>query len=136
MTDLTLSFVVDRTPADVFATIDDVRGWWTGTITGPTDQLGAEFTYEHGDIHRSTQRVVEHVPDRRIVWLVTAAHLTFATPPDEWVGTRAVFDIEPVDGGTEVRFTHVGLGPELECYDSWSAGWRYVVGGTLPERLR
>lgn len=136
MTDLTLSFVTERTPVDVFAAINDVRGWWTGTITGPTDHLGAEFTYRHGDLHRSTQRVVELTPYRRVVWLVTAAHLTVAERPDEWVGTRIVFDVEAVATGTEVRFTHLGLGPELECFTSCSTGWRYFVGGALPDRLR
>lgn len=136
MSDLTLSFVADR-PADaVFATINDVRGWWTGDITGPTDHLGAVFTYQHGDVHRSTQRVVEWTPDTRIVWLVTAAQLSFAAQPDEWVGTHVVFDLEPVPGGTGVRFTHVGLTPELDCFSSCSAGWRYYIDGTLPGRLR
>jgi hypothetical protein len=136
MTDLTLSFVVDRTPADVFAAVNDVRGWWTGDITGPTDRLGAEFTYQHGEIHRSTQRVVELTPHRRVVWLVTAAHLSFAEPRDEWVGTQVVFDIQPVATGTGVRFTHVGLDLDLECFTRCSAGWRSFAGGTLPDRLR
>lgn len=135
MGDLTLSFVVDRSPADVFATINDVRSWWTGDIVGATDHLGAEFTYQHGDIHRSTQRVVEWAPDSRIVWLVTAAELSFAAQPDEWVGTQVVFGIGPVAGGTEVQFTHVGLTPDLDCFNSCSTGWRYYVGGTLPARL-
>ncbi len=134
--DLTISFVVDRSPAEVFAAINDVRGWWTGDITGPTDQLGAEFTYQHGEIHRSTQRVVELVPDVRVGWLITAARLTFAAQPDEWVGTQVVFDLDPVPTGTEVRFSHLGLTPDLDCFDGCSTGWRFFVGGVLPGRLR
>ena len=136
MRDLTLSFTVDRPPAEVFVRLNDVRDWWTGEITGPTDELGAEFTYVHGDVHRSTQRVVELTPATRVVWLVTAAHLTFAAQPDEWVGTRVVFDLAPAGGGTEVRFTHVGLTPELDCFDGCATGWRFFVGTRLPERLR
>lgn len=133
--DLTLSFGVDRSPAEVFAAVNDVRAWWTGDITGPTDELGAEFTYQHGDVHRSTQRVVELAPGARVVWLVTEAHLAFAEHPDEWVGTTVVFDLEPRAGGTEVRFTHHGLTPDLDCYDGCSLGWRHFVGAVLPDLL-
>jgi hypothetical protein len=55
MTDesLTISLTTGRTPDEAFAAVNDVRGWWTGEIDGPTDEPGAEFTYRHQDIHRS-----------------------------------------------------------------------------------
>lgn len=43
--DFAATFTVDRTPEEVFAAIDDVRGWWSGNIEADTDALGAEFTY-------------------------------------------------------------------------------------------
>ena len=39
------TFTVDRTPEEVFAAINDVRGWWSGNIEADTGALGAEFTY-------------------------------------------------------------------------------------------
>ena len=42
-------------------------------------------------------------------------HFSFVDDQDEWVGTDVVFDIERGDHDTTV--THVGLVPELECYD-------------------
>ena len=131
----TTTLFVQQTPDDVYAAINDVGSWWTGDISGPTDTLGGEFTYRYEDKHRSTQRVTELVPDRRVVWLVTDAHLPFASNPTEWTGTHIVFDINEVEGGTEMRFEHQGLIPELDCYSSCSNAWASLVTTNLKNRI-
>ena len=131
MNDFTTTFTVDQSPEAVFAAINDVRRWWTGDITGGTDQLGDEFTYSYEDVHRSTQRVMELVPGRRVVWLVTDAHLGFTEDPGEWKGTEIVFDITPAGRGTELRFTHAGLAPAFECFEACSSAWGSYVNGSL-----
>src|SRR4051812_41455871 len=100
----TTSVVTDQTPAEVFAAIANVRGWWTGEIDGSADQVGDEFDYRYGDVHYSRQRVTESVPDRRIVWHVVDAKLTFAEDPAEWVGTDITFDIARTGDQTELTF--------------------------------
>jgi hypothetical protein len=135
MTDFTTSFTVDRSPAEVFAAINDVRGWWTGDIDGPTAAVGDEFTYRYEDVHRSTQRVTELVPGRRVVWFVTDAHLPFADDPGEWIGTQVVFDIRATDTGTEVGFRHVGLSPDVDCYEACSSAWAHYVNGSLRQHI-
>ena len=133
MTDqsFTTTFTVDRTPAETYATINDVRAWWTGDIEGDTDRVGAEFTYRYADVHRSTQRITELVPGQRIAWRVVDADLSFARDRSEWTGTEIVFEIAPHGGGSEVRFTHHGLVPEVECFDACSTGWTMYVDGSL-----
>ena len=137
MTDgnLTISFTTDRTPQEVFAAVTDVRGWWTGDIDGVTDQLGAEFTYRYADVHRSTQRITELVPGRRVAWHVTDGHLNFVADAGEWSGTDIVFDLLPAGDGTELRFTHVGLVPQAEGFDRCSPAWNFYVGTSLRERI-
>lgn len=131
----TTTFVVEQAPDDVYAAINDVPSWWKGQITGPTDKLGEEFHYRYQDIHRSTHRVTELVPGKRVVWLTTDADLSFSSDPKEWIGTEVVFDITPIDAGTEVRFTHAGLVPALDCYDGCSNAWSGIVGANLRDRI-
>ncbi|MFY1636726.1 SRPBCC family protein [Solwaraspora sp. WMMB335] len=127
----TTSFTVDQTPEVVFNAINDVRGWWDGQIDGEADSLGAEFTYRHGDLHYSKQKVTEFVPGKRVVWLVTEADITFVSDKTEWKDTRVVFDITEKDGNTEIAFTHEGLVPQFECYDGCSDAWGYYVNNSL-----
>lgn len=132
---LTISFTTDRTPEEVFAAVNDVRSWWSGDIDGLTDEPGAEFTYRYKDVHRSTQQITELVPGRRIAWHVTDGYLNFVTDKAEWTGTDIVFDITPTADGTEVRFTHVGLVPVQECFDSCSPAWNFYIATSLRNRI-
>ena len=47
----TTSFVVNQTPEEAFSAINNVRGWWSGEIEGPTSKLGDEFTYRYKDVY-------------------------------------------------------------------------------------
>ena len=134
-TSFATSFEVDRTPDEVFKAITDVRGWWTGEVAGGTERLGDEFTYRYADLHSSRQRVTDLVPGRRVAWQVLDARLAFAGDPHEWAGTEIVFDIVPAGERTEVRFAHVGLVPELDCFDNCAAGWSFFIGSSLKRRI-
>jgi hypothetical protein len=127
----TTSFTVAQNPNEVFTAINNVRGWWSGEVTGETSKLGAEFTYRYQDMHRTTQRVTEFVPGKKVVWHVTAAELTFVKDKTEWIGTDIVFEIARKDGKTELHFTHVGLVPAFECYGGCSGAWGSLVDGNL-----
>jgi uncharacterized protein YndB with AHSA1/START domain len=131
----TASFRVRRSPEAVYAAINDVRSWWTGKITGPTDQLGQEFVYRYEDIHRSTQRVTELVPGKKVAWEVTDARLGSFDNPIEWNGTRIEFALTPSATGTEVRFTHHGLVPACQCYRGCAEAWTYLVTNSLKRRI-
>ena len=130
-TNFSVTFLADRTPDEVFAAISDVRRWWSGDIDGDTDRVGAEFTYRHGDAHQSRQRITDLVAGRRVVWHVVDSNLSFLNHRNEWTGTDIVFDLSKKKGKTEVRFTHVGLSPQFECYDSCSSAWGMLINGNL-----
>lgn len=127
----TVSFVVDQHPEAVFAAINDVRGWWAGDLEGETDVPGASFAYRYQDVHFSKQTISELVPGRRVVWHVDEASLSFTSEPDEWVGTDITFEILPMDSATEVRFTHAGLTPKMECFEACSDAWTFYVSDSL-----
>lgn len=50
--DFTMTLLVDQTPAAAFTSINNVRGWWSEEIEGPTDKLNAEFKHHDQDVHR------------------------------------------------------------------------------------
>jgi uncharacterized protein YndB with AHSA1/START domain len=135
MTDLTYTFTVDRSPAEAFAAICDVRAWWSGDVQGRTDELGAEWSYRVPDIHFSAFRITELVPGRSVAWLVTDSWLSFTEDQQEWTGTTVRFDLTPGAAGTEVRFTHEGLVPEVECYGVCRIAWGEYVLGSLQELI-
>lgn len=131
MNDYTATIVVDQTPHQVFNAVTNVRGWWTENLEGGTDQVDDEFAVQFGDVHYSSQRLLEVIPDEKVVWLVTDSRLTFVRDPREWVGTKITFDISPTGNGTTLRFTHLGLVPEYECFDDCSSAWSGYVNGSL-----
>ncbi|MDB5169361.1 MAG: ATPase [Candidatus Saccharibacteria bacterium] len=129
--DFTTSILVEQTPKEVFDAINNVSGWWSGEIEGNPDKLGAEFTYQYGDIHQSTQKVTEFVPAKKIVWHVIDAYLSFVEKKDEWKGTDIIFEINEKNGKTELVFTHRGLVPPFACYGTCSNAWETLVQKNL-----
>jgi len=127
----TTTILVDQTPEQAFDAINNVRGWWSGEIEGSTDVLGAKFTYRYKKVHRTTQKITELVPGKKIVWHVTDSELNFVRDKSEWDGTDIVFEIAKKDHQTEIRFTHVGLVPTIECYDGCSGAWGFYVNESL-----
>ena len=127
----TTAFTVEQSPEEVFAAINNVRAWWSGEVDGPTDQLGGQFTYRYKDVHRTTQTVTELVPGRKVAWRVVDSEINFVDDKDEWTGTELVFDIARKGDKTELKFTHIGLIPEIECYDGCSGAWGFYVNESL-----
>lgn len=84
-----------------------------------------------GDIHFSKQKIVELVQDKKIVWLVTESQLSFIKSKSEWTGTRIIFEILKINNKTQVRFTHMGLSPEIECYGTCSNAWTDLIQKSL-----
>ena len=127
----TAAFTVDQSPEGVFAAINNVRGWWSGEIDGSTDTLCAEFTYRYQNLHRSTQKITELAPGRKVVWHIVDADINFVKDKKEWNGTDVVFEIDKKNGKTEVRFTHVGLAPRIECYGKCAGAWGFYINESL-----
>jgi hypothetical protein len=127
----TSAFLVDQTPEEAFAAINNVRGWWSGEIEGDTDKLGAEFTYRVQDVHYCKMKITEFIPGKKVVWHVLDSDISYTQVKNEWDDTKITFEISKKDGKTEIRFTHIGLVPAYECYNACSNAWGTLVNGSL-----
>ena len=141
--DFTTTILVDQTPKEAFNSITNVRGWWSEEIEGSTDKLNDEFKYHFEDIHRCQLKLIEVVTDKKIVWLVmdnyfkpgifdqSSRHLRsndgFTEGKSEWTGTKISFELSEKGNKTQIRFTHLGLVPEYECFDVCSNGWTHYI---------
>jgi hypothetical protein len=70
---------------------------------------------------------VEVIPNKKVAWLVTDSSLNFVDNKTEWTGTKIIFDISEKNGKTQVRFTHLGLVPAYECFNSCSNAWTDII---------
>ena len=127
----TVSILVDQSPEEVFAAVNNVRGWWSEEIEGDTDRLGAEFTFHYQELHRTTHKITEFVPARKVVWHTTESHMNFVADTNEWMDTDIVFEITRKGDKTELRFTHVGLVPTIQCYGDCSGAWGHYIKDSL-----
>lgn len=127
----TTTFTVDRSPEEAFAAITNVHGWWGQAVEGGTAELDDEFTYRFGDLHYSKQRVTEVVPGKKLVWRVLDSHLDFIEDATEWTGTEITFELTEKGDQTEIRFTHQGLVPAVECFDVCSNAWGFYINTSL-----
>ncbi|QHW32257.1 SRPBCC domain-containing protein [Paenibacillus rhizovicinus] len=129
------SFMVDQSPEEVYAAINNVRGWWSEDIEGKTDELG-QFKHQYQDIHRCTLQITELLPGKKVVWHIVDNYFNFITDNSEWKDTDVIFEIVKKGDQTEVNFTHVGLVPAYECYNVCSDAWGLNINGSLRSLIR
>lgn len=129
--DFTTILLVDQTPEEVFNAINNVRAWWSEEIEGSTDQVNDVFTYHYEDIHRCQIKLIEVIPNEKVVWLVIENYFNFTKDKSEWTGTKISFEISKKGEQTQIRFTHLGLVPEYECYDICRDAWSNYIHNSL-----
>lgn len=129
-TDFRCSFSADIEPRAATDAISNVPDWWARNFEGSSRAVGDSFTVRFGDTF-VTFRITELVPGQGIVWKVTDCHLHWLSDKKEWNGTEVRWDVSRNGNSTEVTLTHVGLVPEIECYDNCRAGWAFYATDSL-----
>jgi len=129
--DFHTSIAVDATAHQAFEAINNVSKWWTENLKGSSHKLNDEFTVQFGDVHYSKQKIVELIQDKKVVWLVTESKLNFITNKQEWTNTKIIFEISVQNGKTKIDFTHPGLVPGIECFDTCSNSWVQIIQRSL-----
>jgi len=126
----TATIEVAKTPQAVFKYItNDVAKWWGGKdLKGSSTYLHDEFIINHPNAHYSKQQLIEVIPGKKIVWLVTESTLYWLQKnKHEWTNTKMIFKIIAKEDKTVLHFTHQGLVPGMECYSMCHEGWNTVI---------
>jgi len=127
----TTTLLMDQSPTEVFNAINNVRKWWSEEIEGGTDKLNDEFLYNYKDIHNCKIKLTEFIPGKKVVWSVLDNYFKFTKDKSEWKGTKISFEISKTGNKTQLRFTHLGLVPEYECFDICSNAWTDYIQNSL-----
>ncbi len=95
----------------------EIAEWWP--IFSQHKRVGDEFHFVMGDMGPLVFSVSAKADAMTIEWHVSQC----AVLPD-WVGTTPTFEFHEIgDAGTQVTFQHVGLNPEVECFEQCFVGW-------------
>src|ERR1700751_4116606 len=90
---------VERSSDEVFNhIINDVSKFWPEEFEGNSTKLNDGFIFRSGDSHYSKNKVVELVPGKKVVWLVTES--IRKTDGFDWTGSKMIFEISPKGDNT------------------------------------
>src|ERR1700676_5498933 len=87
----TVEIEVAKSPNDVFDYVIDVSKWWPEEFEGEIIKFNSEFVFRSGDSHYSKNKVVEFVPNKKVVWLSTES--IRKTDNFDWTGTKFIFEL-------------------------------------------
>ncbi|MBS1530549.1 MAG: SRPBCC domain-containing protein [Bacteroidetes bacterium] len=124
------SIAAGISPEDALDKISRVNEWWALDFKGRAKNIGDTFTVHFGDT-RVDFKIAEAIPGKKVTWLVTDCWLPWLNDKHEWTGTEVVFDIVQENGLTKIDVTHVGLTPDIECYEGCKQGWDHFIKVSL-----
>lgn len=127
----TSSIIVDKNTSHTFNAIKNFKAWWSEDIEGNTDKLGETFFYHYKDVHLSKIKLIEEIPDKKLVYLVVDNEFSFTKDKTEWTDTKLIFDISKKGGKTKVTFTHERLTPKYECFEVCKDAWTNYIQNSL-----
>jgi len=117
------SILVNATSEAVMHKIGQINKWWIKDFPQFAHQLNQEFTIPFGAPAFVDFVITEILPNKKMVWKVSDCHLHWFQDKKEWNNTELVFQLTEENGKTRIDITHVGLVPQLECYEVCEKGW-------------
>lgn len=130
-TDYNASIIVEKNPEAVSKYIKDFKSWWSEDIKGNTDILNETFFYHYKDVHLCKLKLIEDIPNEKIVYHVIDNQFSFTKDKTEWTNTKLIFEITSEKEKTVVKFTHEGLSEKEECYQICFEAWTNYIKKSL-----
>lgn len=129
--DYTATIEVKAPAEKAFESINNVNGWWSEKIKGNSEHLNDVFIIDFGGDAFVKHQLIEVVPNTKVVWEVTDCFLPWFSNKTEWTNTKMSFEISSENDLTNILFTHIGLVPEVDCYDMCTKGWDQYIKSSL-----
>ena len=108
--DYKYEFTTNVLPGEALDAISRVNEWWTTDFDGSSRKLNDIFTVHFGDVSVNF-KIIDFIPGKKVVWLVTDCDLTWLTDRKEWKNTILQWNVSTAGNVTKVRMTHIGLAP-------------------------
>ena len=111
---------------EAVSTVQGLKGWWCHN----TVEKNGDITVRFSGKNFQTLKLLDPTPDKKVIWEWIAQYFPVegTTETDEWVGTKVSFDIQAnPDGSSTLLFTHIGLTPQMVCYEKCNAGWNHFL---------
>ena len=102
-------------------TSEGIAAWWAKSNTVWKENADEFLPVDFGQV-KKLMRIQKATPLSGLTWHVLECTL------HEWPGTRITFNVTPTSsGGSLLKLEHIGLNPQLECFESCSSGWEYFM---------
>ena len=118
MVDIFHDLPVNGRAADVFAAVSTPEGlsrWWSRECSG-TPAVGEFYEFDFGPDYQWTAKVIALRPDDRFM-------IKMRDSDPDWEGTEIGFELEPLDSGTTLRFSHTGWPEDNAHFRTSSYCW-------------
>ncbi len=112
-----------------------LAGWWTKFCTiGSKEGDENDFRFPGPDFS-ARFKIERLLPNSLVQWkCIDNTH-----PPaggyknlHDWIGTTVRFELQQIDPNTtQLKFSHLGMGPQLECNTSCRNGWWHYLHQSL-----
>ncbi len=106
---------------------EELHAWW-GNISNSNFETGGQFTITFENGYWWTFKILEHTPDKELVWKCIDGEPEFNK---EWIGHVLHWHIEEKDKKTILNFHQIGLTPNIACYDICSSTWNRFLTENL-----
>lgn len=120
------------------AITEEMSEWWT-EMSGRFTKKGDRATASFPDGTTWSFEAVTMQPDRMVELACYHANhvhpVTTDEMRDEWEGTTLQFGLQDSGEGTQIRFRHKGLTPNMNCYELCSTGWDHFFAASLKKYL-
>ncbi|MHB8652019.1 MAG: SRPBCC family protein [Minisyncoccota bacterium] len=132
--DYSATITASVTAQEAFDGISRVSQWWARDVEGSSKNLNDVFTVRFGET-LVIFKIIEVIADKKIVWLVTDCNLHWLKDKKEWKDTKIDWEISTGHDVTKISMTHIGLVPEIVCYEGCVKGWDHYVKESLLKLL-